>query len=106
MGHFKDLRVWHAAMNFAEQVYRATGEFPPAEKFVLSEQLRRAAAVSIPSNVAEGRGRRTDRDFKRFVDYAFGSLMELETQLELARRLGFIGSPNNSPVPCRKQAER
>ena len=90
MGQFKDLRVWHAAMNLAEQVYRVTGEFPPEEKFVLSQQLRRAA-VSIPSNVAEGRGRRTDRDFKRFVDYAYGSLMELETQLELARRLGFIG---------------
>jgi len=76
-------------MDLAEQVYRATSVFPPEEKFVLSQQLRRAA-VSIPSNLAEGRGRRTDRDFSRFVGYAYGSLMEVETQLELARRLGFL----------------
>jgi len=76
-------------MDLAEQVYRATSEFPPEEKFVLSQQLRRAA-VSIPSNLAEGRGRRTDRDFSRFVGYAYGSLMEVETQLELARRLGLL----------------
>ena len=83
--------MWHAAMNLAEQIYRATGEFPPEERFVLSQQLPRAA-VSITSNLAEGRGRRTDRDFSRFVGYAYGSLMEIETQLELARRLGFLVS--------------
>ena len=76
-------------MDLAEAVYQVTAEFPAVERFGLSSQLRRAA-VSIVSNIAEGRGRRSTKDFKRFVDIAYGSLCELETQLQLAERLHFV----------------
>ena len=70
---FKDLRVWQEAMNLAVSVYRATSKFPKHELYGLSQQLRRAA-VSIPSNIAEGKGRRSDREFRNFLMHARGSL--------------------------------
>ncbi|WP_295438743.1 four helix bundle protein [uncultured Thiodictyon sp.] len=94
-GH-KDLRVWQQAMTLAETVYQATKTFPSDERFGLTSQMRRAA-VSVPSNIAEGRGRGTDAEFIRFCRIAYGSLMELETQAELAHRLGFL--PNGSLAP-------
>jgi four helix bundle protein len=86
---YKDLRVWHQAMTLAERVYEATIRFPQDERFGLTSQMRRAA-VSVPSNIAEGRGRGTDAELIRFCGIAYGSLMELETQAELAHRLGFL----------------
>ncbi len=88
MGSYRDLDVWGRAMDLAERVYAETQAFPPAELYGLVAQMRRAA-VSIPSNIAEGEGC-TGRDPLRFLDIAYGSLLELETQLELARRLGFL----------------
>jgi four helix bundle protein len=76
-------------MAVAEEVYRATYGFPAEERFGLCSSMRRAA-VSIPSNLAEGCGRRTNGEFVRFVNIAHGSLLELETQLFLAERLGFL----------------
>jgi four helix bundle protein len=75
-------------MELATAVYGATRRFPPDERFGLTNQLRRAA-VSVPSNIAEGRGRLTQRDFLNFLGVARGSALEVETQLELAMTLGF-----------------
>jgi four helix bundle protein len=80
-------------MAIAEQVYRATSPFPSEEKFGLSAQMRRAS-VSVPSNIAEGFGRATKAEFRRFPELSRGSLFELQTQAELARRLGWLkGQP-------------
>ncbi len=87
-GH-QDLRVWQAAMVLVERVYAVTSAFPTDERFGLTSQVRRAA-VSVPSNIAEGRGRGSNLEFVRYCSIAYGSLMEVETQLELARRLGFL----------------
>jgi len=86
---YKDLRVWQQAMMLAEAVYEVTNRIPQDERFGLTSQMRRAA-VSVPSNIAEGRGRGSDAELIRFCAIAYGSLMELETQAELARRLGFL----------------
>ena len=86
---YRDLRVWQQPMDLAMQVYRLTETFPKHELYGLTGQIRRAA-ISIPSNIAEGKGRRTDRDFSSFLFRARGSLLELETQVLLARRLEYL----------------
>jgi four helix bundle protein len=86
---YQDLIVWQKAMDLALVVDEATETFPQKEIFGLTNQLRRAT-VSIPSNIAEGQGRETTRDFLRFLGIARGSLQELETQLILASRLRYI----------------
>jgi four helix bundle protein len=89
---YRNLLVWQKSMTLAEQVYRETAEYPPDEKYGLRSQMRRAA-TAIPSNIAEGQGRRsTDQEFVRFLQIALGSLCELETQLELSNRLGMLHS--------------
>lgn len=85
-GH-RQLRVWQKGMDLAVEVYNLTSPFPKAELFGLVSQMRRAV-VSIPSNLAEGYGR-GGKDYARFVSIAYGSLLELETQLELALRFGY-----------------
>lgn len=87
----KDLVAWQVAMDFAEAVYKCTRGFPKDERFGLRLQVRRAA-VSVPSNIAEGHGRANRREYARFVSIARGSLKEAETQLLIARRLGFIAT--------------
>ncbi|RPI59311.1 MAG: four helix bundle protein, partial [Planctomycetaceae bacterium] len=74
---YKDLQVWQKSMELAGQIYEATQKFPADERFGLTSQLRRAA-VSVPSNIAEGYGRGTRKDYKRFLQVARGSLYELE----------------------------
>lgn len=87
---YRDLIVWQQAMTLAEQVYRHTTHFPSDERFVLTSQMRRAA-VSIPSNIAEGQGRRSsDEEMIRFLKIALGSLCELQTQIDLSTRLGLL----------------
>lgn len=88
---FRDLDVWHLGVELAETVYRVTARFPKSELFALTSQMRRAA-VSIPSNIAEGRARNSSREFLHFLSISRGSLAELETQLELAIRLDYAGS--------------
>jgi len=88
---FRDLEVWHLGLELAETVYRCTARFPKAELFCLTSQMRRAA-VSIPSNIAEGRARNSSREFLYFLSISRGSLAELETQLELAIRLDYADS--------------
>jgi four helix bundle protein len=88
---FKDLYVWRLGVELAETIYRITAGFPKAELFGLTSQMRRAA-VSIPSNIAEGRARNSSREFLHFLSISRGSLAELETQLEIAVRLNYTGS--------------
>jgi four helix bundle protein len=89
MSNHRDLLAWQEAMALVEVVYRDTEDFPRDEVFGLRAQIRRAA-VSVPSNLAEGSGRNSPGELKQFVGIASGSLAELETQLELAVRLGYL----------------
>ena len=86
---FRDLKVWRAAMTLVEDIYRISKRFPPDERFGLGAQLRRAA-VSIPSNIGEGKRRKRQRAFLNHLDIALGSQGEVDVQLELALRLGFL----------------
>lgn len=83
---YRDLLVWQRAMLLVEETYRLTNNFPSNEEFGLKSQMRRAA-VSVPSNIAEGQSRNYAKEFLQFLHIAMGSLSELETQLELAVRL-------------------
>jgi four helix bundle protein len=87
--HYRELIVWQKSIDLVEAVYRISQRFPSEEKFGLTAQLRRSA-VSIPSNIAEGQGRGTPRDFNKFLDIATGSLAEMETQLIIAARLKYL----------------
>jgi len=86
---FRDLLVWQKSMALVTRVYKETGAFPADEKFGLVAQMRRCA-VSIPSNIAEGYGRRASGDYLRFLQIAVGSVYELQTQLEIARNLELL----------------
>jgi len=86
---YKRLIAWQKAMDLVEDVYRLTQLFPDGERFGLIDQLRRAV-VSIPSNIAEGQGRGRGKDFERFLRMANGSRQEVETQLLISARLGYI----------------
>ncbi len=89
--NYRDLIAWQKAMDLVESVYKLTVEFPREEVYGLSVQNRRSA-VSIPSNIAEGEGRRTNKEFLRFLSMAHGSVRELETQVLIADRLSY-GTP-------------
>ena len=85
---FRDLKVWQKAMDLTLVIYRVTQGFPQNETYGLTSQLKRCS-VSIPSNIAEGQGRSNTREFGQFLGIARGSNCELQTQVEIARRLGF-----------------
>jgi len=97
VGDLKELIAWQVAMDLAEAVYRATRRFPDDERFGLRLQVRRAA-VSVPSNIAEGHGRVDRGDYARHVRIARGSLKEVETQIILSRRLGFFSEKTSSQL--------
>ncbi len=91
MNSFRELIVWQKSMDFVTEVYNVTKDFPKEEQFGLSAQMRRAA-VSIPSNISEGYGRKSQGDFGRFLAYSIGSDYELQTQIEVSRNIGFLES--------------
>jgi four helix bundle protein len=91
MKDHKDLDVWKQAMVLVEDIYLLTKNFPAEERYGLSSQMKRAA-VSIPSNIAEGAGRKGDKEFIQFLYIALGSVAELETQVILSQRLQFVDS--------------
>ena len=91
-GH-RDLIVWQKAMDLVEAVYSATASFPREETYALTSQIRRAV-VSVPANIAEGQGRRLTKEYLYFLANARGSLLELDTHLEIALRLHYLGSEN------------
>lgn len=88
MHNFKELKIWQKGRRFVKDIYILTRKFPNEELFVLTSQMRRAA-ISIPSNIAEGAGRGTDKDFSRFLDMATGSSYELESQLYIGYDLEY-----------------
>jgi four helix bundle protein len=89
MGNYRDLSTWKRAHELALGIYRSTGAFPAGERYGLVAQLRRAA-VSVVSNIAEGAGRKSDRELARFLRIARGSVCEVECQLLLSRDLGYL----------------
>ena len=94
---YRDLHIWQGAMRLVKAVYSATSTFPSSEIYGLTNQIRRAA-VSVPSNIAEGHGRENDGDFRRFLAIARGSLAELQTQLILSGELGLAEQKVIAPL--------
>jgi len=94
---YKDLQVWQKGMALAKQIYQMTQAFPSEEKFGIVSQMRRAA-VSVPSNIAEGQARNTTGEFVQFLSHAEGSLAELDTQVRLSVTLGFCRQPDGESV--------
>ena len=97
---FKDLQVWKIGMMLAEEVYRLTETFPKRETYALISQMQRAA-VSVPSNIAEGHARDSTKEFLHYISIAMGSLDELETQLLLAGRLDYIDNTRTRSILSR-----
>ncbi len=94
MHRFKKLQAWKQSRAFCKDVYELTSSFPNEERFGLTNQLRRAA-VSIPSNIAEGSSRNSNKDFARFLAMAMGSAYEIETQILIATDLKFVTTENS-----------
>jgi four helix bundle protein len=94
---YRELEVWQRAIELVEAVYAVSAEFPKEERFGLTVQMRRAA-VSVPSNIAEGHARSSTRDYLRFLAIALGSLAELDTQMLIARRLRFAEEDTIGPL--------
>jgi len=93
MFNFEKLDVWHEAIDFADHIYDLSGSFPADERFGLTSQIRRAA-VSLPSNIAEGSSRSSRADFSRYIEIATGSLFEVVTQAVIAHRRSWLDEPN------------
>ncbi len=87
--NYRDLIAWQKAMDLVEHIYTLSATFPSEERFGLTSQIRRAA-VSIPSNIAEGSSKKSTNEYVRFCNIAYGSLAEVETQISIAERLRFI----------------
>ena len=100
--HYKDLVAWQKVMDLVVSVYAVTEHFPTRERYSLTDQSRRAA-VSVPSNIAEGQAHFNKREFLHFLRHARGSLAEVETQMLLARRLNYI--PENDAEAVSKQID-
>lgn len=103
MFNFEKLDAWQVAIEFADDVYRITKEFPAEERFGLQSQLRRAA-VSIAANLAEGSGRSSNKGFIRFIEISFGSLMEVVSHASIANRQNLINDQDDQSTY--RQAER
>lgn len=88
MKNFKTLRIWQKGLEIAVKSYRLTSQFPSQEKFSIVSQINRAG-ISIPSNIAEGSSRKSEKDYSRFIEISLGSSFELETQLLIAQQLNF-----------------
>ncbi len=97
MPGYRDLKVWQSAMQLAEEIYRLSAKFPKYETYGLASQIQRSA-VSLPSNIAEGQGRNSKKEFHHFLGIALGSLFELETQLHLAQRLNYLTEEEIDPL--------
>jgi four helix bundle protein len=94
---FRNLKVWQRSMTLVEEIYSITSSFPRHEQFGLTSQIRRAS-VSIPSNIGEGKRRKRERVFLNHLDIALGSQAEVEVQLEIATRVGFLSSQEHERI--------
>ncbi|WP_340114317.1 four helix bundle protein [Maribellus mangrovi] len=93
MKNFKNLKIWQNGIDLVVDIYKKTESFPKEEIYGITSQIK-GSAVSIPSNIAEGSGRGTDKELNRFLDVALGSSFELETQLIIANKLNFLDDEN------------
>ncbi len=89
MSTFRDLLIWQKSMTLTTQIYHFTSNFPKEEVYGLTSQIRRSS-ISIPSNIAEGYGRESDKEFLRFLSISIGSLFEMQTQLEIAKNIAYL----------------
>jgi len=89
MSNFRKLIIWQKAMNLVTKTYHSTKKFPKEEIFGLTSQIRRCS-ISIPSNIAEGHGRESNKEYLRFLNISIGSLFELQTQLEIAKNIDYL----------------
>lgn len=89
MSNFRKLIIWQKAMNLVTKTYHSTKKFPKEEIFGLTSQIRRCS-ISIPSNIAEGHGRESNKEYLRFLNISIGSLFELQTQLEIAKNIEYL----------------
>jgi four helix bundle protein len=89
MSHFRKILVWQKSISLVTKIYKATSTFPKEEMFGLTSQIRRSS-VSVPSNIAEGSGRESSKDFLRFLYISLGSIFEMQTQLEIAKNIIYI----------------
>lgn len=92
MKTFRELFIWQKSMSLVTKTYQITKKFPKEELFGLTSQIRRSS-VSIPSNISEGFGRETSKDFSRFLNVAISSLFEYQTQIEIAKNINYINEP-------------
>lgn len=99
--YYKDLDAWKESINLVKMIYTLTKNFPSDEKFGLVSQIKRAV-ISIPSNIAEGVSRYSDKDSSRFIDIALGSAAEVETQLIIAKELNFIDNVDDELKQLKK----
>ncbi len=97
MSSFRDLDVWQLGMDLVVEVYKLCRALPPEERFALTDQLRRAV-ISVPSNVAEGFSRNSPKEFRHFLQIASGSRAEVQTQLLIAERVGFLTREQTKPA--------
>ena len=89
MHNFRELKIWQRSMDLAEKVYKIVADFPKEEKYGLTAQIK-SCTVSIPSNISEGAGRATQKQFRYFLEISMGSSNELQTQLELSKRFNYL----------------
>lgn len=99
MNNYKELKLWQKSVDLAIRVYEITQNFPREEQFGITSQVRRSA-VSIPSNIAEGAGRNSSREFNNFLGISNGSTCELDTQLIIAQRVNFIDQSSLESIQC------
>ena len=97
MHNLKELKIWKKAIDLAIDVYKATENFPKEEKYGLTSQTRRSA-VSVPSNIAEGAGRNSDKEFSHFLGISNGSSYELQTQLIISNKLNLLSDTTVEPI--------
>ena len=103
MKNFKELKIWQKGIEITVSCYQLTAAFPNTEKFGLSNQINRAA-VSIPSNIAEGSSRSSEKDYRRFLEIALGSIFELETQFIITQKLNLL--PTNAFEECNELIQK
>ncbi len=94
---YRDLLIWKKSMELIVDIYKVSAKFPKEEIYGLTSQIRRAS-ISVPSNIAEGYGRRSTGDYKRFLNIALGSLFEFQTQLEVSKRLNYLEENEFEPL--------
>ena len=103
MRNFKEYNVWQDAMSLVDEIYEIVAEFPDAEKYGLRSQITRAV-ISIPSNIAEGSSRESEKDFARFIQIALGSSYELETQIIISTRRAYLSKERSGQIIIKIQS--